>query len=215
MNIDWNSRLPLIAILRGILPGETSAHVGALVDAGFDAVEIPLNSPDWPQSIAIAVREFGERALIGAGTVLREDDVDQLAALGARLIVTPNTRPALIRHAVARGFYVCAGFATASEAFAALDAGAQALKLFPADTHGPGHIRAIRATLPPTPIFAVGGITSTNLAAYLAAGCIGAGLGSDLYKAGQPLDRTREMAQRFVQAYREAGIDHDRDRLGH
>ncbi|WP_428313399.1 2-dehydro-3-deoxy-6-phosphogalactonate aldolase [Hydrocarboniphaga sp.] len=213
--MDWTSHLPLIAILRGISPEETSAHVGALVDAGFDAIEIPLNSPDWPQSIAIAVREFGERALIGAGTVLREDDVDRLAALGARLIVTPNTRPALIRHAVARGLYVCAGFATASEAFEALDAGAHALKLFPASTHGPGHIRAIKATLPPTPVFAVGGITSTNLADYMAAGCVGAGLGSDLYEAGQPIDRTREMAQRFINAYHQASIVHDRDRLGH
>lgn len=204
MNIDWNARLPLIAILRGIRPEETSAHLGALVEAGFDAIEIPLNSPDWQQSIAIAVREFGSHALIGGGTVLREADADRLAALGARLVVTPNTRPALIRHAVAQGLYVAAGFATASEAFAALDAGAQSLKLFPALTYGVGHVRAIKAVLPPTPVFAVGGVTPANLAEFLSAGCIGAGLGSDLYKPGQPVSRTREMAQAFVKAYRDA-----------
>jgi 2-dehydro-3-deoxyphosphogalactonate aldolase len=202
--MNWPTRLPLIAILRGIRPDEVIAHVQALVETGFDAIEIPLNSPDWRVSIQSAVAQFGSRALIGGGTVLREADADQLAQAGGRLVVTPNTRPALIARAVSRGLQVAAGFATASEAFAALDAGAQALKLFPATTYGPGHVKALRAVLPPVPLFAVGGITPANLAEYMAAGCIGAGLGSDLYKPGQPVARTAEMARAFVNAYREA-----------
>src|SRR5436190_23464991 len=130
--MNWPTRLPLIAILRGIRPEEAVAHVQALIDAGFDAIEIPLNSSDWRTSIRAVAAQFGARALIGGGTVLREDEVDALAEAGGRLLVTPNTRPALIAHAVQRGLQVAAGFATASEAFAAIDAGAQALKLFPA-----------------------------------------------------------------------------------
>lgn len=202
--MDWNGHLPLIAILRGIRPEETLEHVDALVRAGFHAIEIPLNSPDWEESIGLAVRHFGERAFIGGGTVLRDEQADTLAELGARLVVTPNSRPALIRHAVARGLYVAAGIATPTEAFDAIDAGAEALKVFPASTYGSGFIRAIRAVLPPVPIFAVGGVTPGNLGEYLAAGCIGAGLGSDLYKAGQGLARTEEKARAFIQAYKEA-----------
>jgi 2-dehydro-3-deoxyphosphogalactonate aldolase len=200
----WPTRLPLIAILRGIRPEEALDHVQALVDAGFDAIEIPLNSPDWRSSISRVAARFADRALIGGGTVLREVDADALADAGGRLVVTPNTRPALIAHAVARGLHVAAGFATASEAFASLDAGAQALKLFPATTYGPGHVKALRAVLPPVPLFAVGGITPANLGGYLAAGCIGAGLGSDLYQPGQAVARTATMAAAFVTAYRQA-----------
>ena len=126
--MTWPSRLPLIAILRGIRPDEAVDHAQALVDAGFDAIEIPLNSPDWRTSIGAVARKFGDRALIGGGTVLREADADALADAGGRLVVTPNTRPSLIAHAVKRGLHVAAGFATASEGFDALDAGAQALK---------------------------------------------------------------------------------------
>jgi 2-dehydro-3-deoxyphosphogalactonate aldolase len=202
--MNWPTRLPLIAILRGIRPDEVLAHTEALVAAGFDAIEIPLNSPDWRRSIRSVVEAFGATALIGGGTVLREDEADALADTGARLVVTPNTRPALIAHAVRRGLLVAAGFATASEAFAALDAGAQALKLFPATTYGAGHVKALRAVLPAVPLFAVGGITPANLAEYLQAGCIGAGLGSDLYRPGQGVDRTRAQARSFVAAYHEA-----------
>ncbi|WP_372525882.1 2-dehydro-3-deoxy-6-phosphogalactonate aldolase [Piscinibacter sp.] len=202
--MNWPTRLPLIAILRGIRPEEAVAHMQALIDAGFDAIEIPLNSPGWRTSIRAVAAQFGARALIGGGTVLREDEVDALAEAGGRLVVTPNTRPALIAHAVQRGLQVAAGFATASEAFAAIDAGAQALKLFPATTYGPGHVKALRAVLPPVPLFAVGGITPANLAEYLHAGCTGAGLGSDLYKPGQEVARTAATARAFVNAYREA-----------
>jgi len=195
--------LPLVAILRGITPEDTLAHVGALVDAGFDAIEVPLNSPRWEDSIAGAQRAFGAQAWIGGGTVLREQQVDALVEIGARFIVTPNTRPALIRHAVDRGLQVMAGFATASEAFDAIDAGAQMLKLFPAATYGPGHVHALRSVLPrELPLYVVGGVTPDSLASYLAAGAVGAGIGGDLYQPAQPLQRTREQAQAFLQAYR-------------
>ncbi|MGX9188610.1 2-dehydro-3-deoxy-6-phosphogalactonate aldolase [Stenotrophomonas sp. Ker107b] len=196
-------QLPLVAILRGITPDDTLAHVGALVETGFDAIEVPLNSPRWEDSIARAQQAFGARAWIGGGTVLREQQVDALVEIGARFIVTPNTRPALIRHAVDRGLQVMAGFATASEAIDAIDAGAQMLKLFPAATYGPGHVRALRSVLPrELPLYVVGGVTPDSLASYLAAGAVGAGIGGDLYQPAQPLQRTREQAQAFLQAYR-------------
>ncbi|MBL8255884.1 MAG: 2-dehydro-3-deoxy-6-phosphogalactonate aldolase [Pseudoxanthomonas mexicana] len=196
--------LPLIAILRGITPDEAHAHVGALVDEGYDAIEIPANSPAWTRSVRVATDAFGDRALIGAGTVLTTADVDALVAAGGRLMVTPNTRPTVIRHAVDRGLHVAAGVATASEAFDALEAGAQMLKLFPASVYGPAMVRALRSVLPPVPLFAVGGVTPDTLSGYLSAGCQGAGIGGELYTPGQPVERTREHARRFRQAY----LDH-------
>lgn len=200
----WTPRLPLIAILRGIRPDEVLAHVGALVNAGFDAIEIPLNSPQWQNSVKQVVDHFGARACIGGGTVLTVEDIDTLQSLGARLMVTPNTRSSLIRYAAMKNLIVAPGIATPSEAFEALDAGAQALKIFPATTYGPEFVRAIRAVLPPVPLYAVGGITPENLGQYLAAGCAGAGLGSHLYRPQQPVTRTEEMAQVYLRAFREA-----------
>ncbi|TCV96156.1 2-dehydro-3-deoxyphosphogalactonate aldolase [Luteibacter rhizovicinus] len=201
--MTWPTALPLIAILRGITPDETLAHVGALVDAGFDAIEIPLNSPDWMLSIPAAVSRYGARALIGAGTVLTPEDAVEVARLGGKLMVTPNTDPAVIRQARESELYTAIGFSTPSEAFAALKAGAHSLKLFPATTFGPAYIRAIRAVLPKNvPLLAVGGVTPENLHEFLDAGCIGAGLGSDLYKPGQSPARTSERAKAFIDAYR-------------
>ncbi|WJI16950.1 2-dehydro-3-deoxy-6-phosphogalactonate aldolase [Pseudoxanthomonas winnipegensis] len=198
-------KLPLVAILRGITPEETAAHVDALVGAGFDAIEIPLNSPRWRDSIALAHREYGAHAHIGAGTVLRNEQVDALAEIGTRFIVTPNTRPSLIRHAVERGMTVVAGFATASEAFDAIDAGAQILKLFPAATYGAGHVRALRSVLPATvPVYVVGGVTPDTLAGFLAQGAAGAGIGGELYRPGQTPETTAAHARAFVQAYQDA-----------
>ncbi|EKQ6528307.1 MULTISPECIES: 2-dehydro-3-deoxy-6-phosphogalactonate aldolase [Klebsiella] len=194
-------KVKLVAILRGIQPGEAAEHIAALIEAGFRYIEIPLNSPDWQQSIPAMVRQFGERSVIGAGTVLKVEQVDFLAEAGAKLIVTPNTAPAVIRRAVEKGMLVCAGCATASEAFSALDAGAQWLKIFPSSAFGPDYIRALKAVLPPeVPVLAVGGVTPENLHSWRQAGCAGAGLGSDLYRAGQPLARTRQQAQRFIAA---------------
>ncbi|MDR6937256.1 2-dehydro-3-deoxy-6-phosphogalactonate aldolase [Luteibacter sp. 3190] len=199
----WPTALPLVAILRGITPDEAVDHVEALIAEGFDAIEIPLNSPDWRRSIPLAVQAAGDRALVGAGTVLTPELVDEVADLGGHLLVTPNTDAAVVRQGIKRGMYASIGFATPSEAFVALAAGAQSLKLFPASNLGPGYIRSIRAVLPPdVPLLAVGGVTPDNLGQYLDAGCIGAGLGSDLYKPGQPVSRTRERAAAFVKAYR-------------
>lgn len=199
---DWSAHRPLIAILRGIAAPEARAHVEVLIEAGIGLIEIPTNSPAWLDSVRIAIAAAGTRAMIGAGTLLNEADVDALAATGAGLMVTPNTNPALIRRAVAHGLFCAVGFSTPSEAFAALDAGAQALKLFPASNYGPGYVRALRAVLPPSvPVLAVGGITPDNLPGYLQAGCAGAGLGSDLYTPGQTPAATRARAERFVAAH--------------
>ena len=203
--MQWQTNLPLIAILRGIMADDALAHVGAVIDAGFDAVEIPLNSPQWEKSIPAVVDAYGHKALIGAGTVLKAEQVDQLAKMGCKLIVTPNINPEVIRRAVGYGMTVCPGCATATEAFTALDAGSQALKIFPSSAFGPDYIKALKAVLPAdVPVFAVGGVTPENLAQWLKAGCVGAGLGSDLYRAGQSVERTAEQAAAFVKAYREA-----------
>ncbi len=161
--MQWQTKLPLIAILRGITPDEALAHVGAVIDAGFDAVEIPLNSPQWEQSIPAIVDAYGDKALIGAGTVLKPEQVDVLAGMGCQLIVTPNIHSEVIRRAVGYGMTVCPGCATATEAFTALDAGAQALKIFPSSAFGPQYIKALKAVLPPDiAVFAVGGVTPEN-----------------------------------------------------
>ena len=203
--MDWKSHLPLIAILRGITPGEIEAHVDALIDAGITLIEIPTNSPDWLRSVERAQKHANGRAIIGAGTVLDAADADVLVAAGAKLMVTPNTDPPLIRHAVAAGLTVAAGFMTPSEAFAALAAGAQILKLFPSSNLGAGYVRAIKAVLPKAvSLFAVGGITPDNLDDFLGAGCSGAGLGGDLYKPGQLSSATHARAGAFVQSFKKA-----------
>ncbi|WLI76287.1 2-dehydro-3-deoxy-6-phosphogalactonate aldolase [Kosakonia sp. H02] len=201
--MTWGIDVPLIAILRGIRPEEVLDHVGALLEEGFTAIEIPTNSPGWEESIARVVKQFGNAGLFGAGTVLQPGQVDALAAVGGRLVVTPNTCAQVIRRARTHGMTVCAGCATATEAFTAIESGAQILKIFPSSTFGPGYIHSLKAVLPPdVPVMAVGGVTPENLASWLQAGCAGAGLGSDLYRAGQPVGRTREQAQAFIAAWR-------------
>jgi 2-dehydro-3-deoxyphosphogalactonate aldolase len=208
LGLTWPTTLPLVAILRGIRPEEVLDHSLALIDAGFDAIEIPLNSPDWQSSVQILANHLSQnltkKTLMGAGTVLRATDVAAVLSAGGQLIVTPNTNPSVIAQAASLGLHVVAGFGTASEAFAALEAGAQSLKMFPATTYGPAHVKALRAVLPPVPILAVGGITPHNLGDYLRAGCTGAGLGSDLYKPGQSSAQTSSHARQFVEAYQSA-----------
>jgi 2-dehydro-3-deoxyphosphogalactonate aldolase len=200
---NWPTALPLVAILRGIESHEAVAHARALLDAGFDCIEVPTNSPDWPASIAAIVAMAGSRALVGAGTVLSAEHLDRLQSAGGRLAVSPHVDVAVIAESVRRGLVALPGALTPSEMFAAWRAGAHAVKLFPAATLGTGHVKAVRAVLPDgLSLLAVGGVTVGNLADFRRAGCIGAGLGSDLYRPGQPASTTAEKAAAFVAAWR-------------
>jgi 2-dehydro-3-deoxyphosphogalactonate aldolase len=197
---DALARCPLVAILRGITPTEVEAVGEALVAAGFSMIEVPLNSPDPFDSIARLVARVGDRALVGAGTVLGTADVAEVAATGARLVISPNTDPAVIAAAAAAGMIALPGYFTPTEAFAALAAGATGLKLFPAEAGSPAVIRAHRAVLPrDVPILAVGGMTPDTIPAWRDA-CDGFGLGSALYRPGQTAAAVGEQARRFVAA---------------
>lgn len=196
--------LPLVAILRGIRPEEVLEVAAALHEAGIGAIEVPLNSPAALESVARLAAHFGDRCLCGAGTVLRPADVDAVHAVGGRLIVTPNTVPAVIERAVALGLTVMPGFATATEAFAALGAGANMLKLFPAASYGPAHLKALREVLPAVAVFAVGGVGAANLAPWRQAGCAGLGVGGDLYRAGHAAGEVHRRALALVAAWRAA-----------
>ncbi len=196
--------LPFIAILRGITPDEILEHAEALARERFLAIEVPTNSPDWKTSVSRLATTYHERPEVGAGTVLRREDVDALAATGARLMVTPNTDEAIIRHAKTKGLRAFIGAMTPSEALAAVDAGADALKIFPASIVGPGYARILKAVLPDRiPLYAVGGITPANLVEYAGVGWTGFGLGSELYRSGQTVDDTRASAARFRRAWEE------------
>jgi 2-dehydro-3-deoxyphosphogalactonate aldolase len=194
--------LPLIAILRGVTPAAVTAIGGALVDAGFIAIEVPLNSPEPLASIRLLADAFGERALIGAGTVREPSDIARIAAAGGRLVVMPHGDAAVIRAAKERGLLCVPGVATPTEAFAALDAGADALKLFPAEALPPAAVKAWRAVLPKGVwLLPVGGIGPASMAPYLAAGAAGFGLGSALYKPGMTPDQVGATALAFADAY--------------
>ncbi len=192
---------PLVAVLRGLTPGEAEAVGDALIDAGFTLLEVPLNSPDPLVSIAAMAKRYAGRAIVGAGTVLTTDDVAAVADAGGELIVSPNTDPAVIRAAVARGLISLPGYYTPSEAFAALAAGAHGLKLFPAEGAPPAFLKAQRAVLPKaTKVLAVGGITPDTMPAWHAAGADGFGLGSNLYRAGKSAADVARDATAFVSA---------------
>jgi 2-dehydro-3-deoxyphosphogalactonate aldolase len=194
----------MIAILRGIKPSEAEAVGVALHDAGFLLIEVPLNSPDDPfESISRMRRALPPDALIGAGTVLRSDDVGRVAAAGGELIVMPHGDRSVIQAANRAGLVCVPGVATATEAFAALDAGADALKLFPAELISPPVVKALRGVLPKAlRLFAVGGIKPDTMADYLRAGANGFGLGSALYAPGASADQVGARARRFVDAWR-------------
>ncbi|MBJ6123015.1 2-dehydro-3-deoxy-6-phosphogalactonate aldolase [Sphingomonas mollis] len=197
---DALTRCPLVAILRGITPPEVDAVGDALVDAGFSMIEVPLNSPDPFTSIARLVARLGDRALVGAGTVLTVEDVARLRDTGARLMISPNTNPAVITAAADAGLIALPGYFTPSEAFVALAAGAAGLKLFPAEAASPSVIKAHRAVLPKdVPILAVGGMTPDTIPDWREA-CDGFGLGSALYKPGQDAADVARQATRFVEA---------------
>jgi 2-dehydro-3-deoxyphosphogalactonate aldolase len=193
--------LPLIAILRGLVPEEAVEIGQAIADAGFLCLEVPLNSPRPLESIALLRKALDGRALVGAGTVLSVGQVHQVADAGGQLCISPNTNVDVIKAAKARGLISMPGFFTPSEAFLALTAGADALKLFPAEVVGPSGLRAIRAVLPADlRIYAVGGVAPDNLADWQRAGAAGFGIGSALFKPGQDARRTALKATSFVTA---------------
>jgi 2-dehydro-3-deoxyphosphogalactonate aldolase len=193
--------IPIVAILRGLTPDRASAVGSAIRGAGIRVLEVPLNSPDPYRSIEILAAESGADCLVGAGTVLSVEQVERTHAAGGRLMVSPNTNPAVIRAAIARGMQVMPGFATASEAFAAVDAGAQILKLFPAATYGPKHLRALREVLPSaTKIYPVGGIGAADVGQWIEAGAGGFGFGSELFKPQFTLEEIAARAARVVEA---------------
>ncbi len=196
-------RMPLIAVLRGVQPTEVGAIGAALVDAGFAVAEVPLNSPQPFASVRMLADHFGDRCLIGAGTVLAVDDVARIADAGGRLVVMPHGDARVIRAAKARGMTCLPGVATPTEAFAALDAGADGLKLFPAEQLPPPVLKAWRAVLPPaTLLFPVGGIEPATMAAYWAAGASGFGTGSGVYRPGSAAASVATAATAFVAAFR-------------
>lgn len=196
------NRLPLVAILRGLTPDEAEPIARALYDTGFRLIEVPLNSPDPLTSLATMRRTLPPDALVGAGTVLSVAAVAQVLAAGGELIVMPHADPQVIRAAKTAGLLCMPGVATPTEAFAALAAGADALKLFPAEGLPPAVLKSMRAVLPArTALFPVGGITPMGMAAYRAAGAAGFGLGSALYAPGMSVDEVRARAVVFVEAW--------------
>jgi 2-dehydro-3-deoxyphosphogalactonate aldolase len=195
------ARFPLIAILRGVRPDEVEAIGDVLVAAGFTILEVPLNSPDPLNSISRLSRSLEGRAMVGAGTVLRVEDVTAVAEAGGTLIISPNANPRVIAAAADAGLVALPGIATPTEAFAALEAGATALKLFPAEHATPAVLKAMRAVLPTnTRVLPVGGIAPDNMEPWLAAGAAGFGLGSALFKPGMTAEAVGEQARAFAAA---------------
>lgn len=198
---DAMTALPLVAILRGLQPDEAVEIGQALFDNGFRLLEVPLNSPEPLRSIAALAQAF-PRALIGAGTVLTRDQVRQVHDAGARLVVSPNFNADVVRESVELGMATLPGVLSPTEAFAALAAGANGLKLFPAEMIPPAAVKALRAVLPPdTLLLPVGGITPLNVAAYRAAGASGLGIGSALYQPGRAAASVRSRADAFAAAW--------------
>ncbi len=193
---------PVVAILRGVNPAEVLEIGRALLEGGIRMMEVPLNSPRPLESIARLTAAFGAQALVGAGTVMSGQEVTEVAAAGARLVVSPHTDTAVIRRAVALGLECLPGFLTATEAFSALGAGAQQLKLFPAASVGAGYLKALRDVLPRAAgVWAVGGTGAHELAAWLDAGAAGIGVGGALYKPGDTAPLVRERAQALHAAW--------------
>lgn len=197
---SWFKELPLIAILRGVEPEEVIAVTEELLDVGFRYIEIPLNSPQALKSISLVVDKFGDQAVVGAGTVTSIEKLLLVIKTGAKLIVTPNMNPDVIRKAREHDCVIFSGIQTPTEAFTALECGASALKLFPAELIQPNGLKAIRSVLPPEVICCpTGGIDANpeQMRAYVQAGANGFGLGSGLYKKGLNLSQIRKRAHAY------------------
>lgn len=191
----------LVAILRGITPDEVEAVGDVLVEAGWRIIEVPLNSPEPLKSIEKLVKRFGDRALIGAGTVLTPAQVAGVAATGAGVIISPNANIEVIKASRAAGMVSLPGVATPTEAFAAIEAGASGIKAFPAEAIPPHVVKAWKAVLPKeVPLLAVGGVTPDNMGAYVQAGAAGFGIGSALYKPGADIATVKAAARKFTEA---------------
>ena len=208
MSLDFTTafaRCPLVAILRGVRPDEVEPIGDALVEAGFTLIEVPMNSPDQLGSIGRLARRLEGKALVGAGTVLTPDQVDAVQQAGGQLIISPNSNLSVIARSAEAGLISMPGYFTPTEAFAAVQAGASALKLFPAEAATPTVLKAQRAVLPKElPVLAVGGINPGNMGPWVAAGADGFGLGSALYKPGGTAAQVREAAQAFIQGWKAA-----------
>lgn len=208
MSLDFTTafaRCPLVAILRGVRPDEVEPIGDALVEAGFTLIEVPMNSPDPLVSIGRLARRLEGKALVGAGTVLTPDQVDAVQQAGGQLIISPNSNLSVIGRSAEAGLISMPGYFTPTEAFAAVQAGASALKLFPAEAATPTVLKAQRAVLPKElPVLAVGGINPGNMGPWVAAGADGFGLGSALYKPGATAAQVREAAQAFMQGWKAA-----------
>ena len=195
---------PLIAIIRGVTPDEAVDIGGALIEGGIRIIEVPLNSPEPLKSIERLASHFGDEASIGAGTVLKPDQVKQVREAGGKLIVSPNMNPAVIRATAEAGMVSCPGIFTPTEAFTALEAGAHTLKLFPAEAATPKVVKAMRAVLPrDVPLVVVGGVGPDTIPAWLEAGASGFGLGSGLYKPGQSAADTLTKTRAYAAAVKE------------
>lgn len=195
------ARCPLIAILRGVAPHEVEGIGDALVDAGFTLIEVPMNSPDPLDSISRLARRFEGRAVIGAGTVLTEGQVEQVRAVGGTMIISPNANTRVIAASAEAGMVSLPGVVTPTEAFAAIEAGATALKLFPAEGSSPAILKAMRAVLPrDMRLLPVGGIAPDTMGPWREAGAAGFGLGSALYKPGLTAAEVGTRARAFVSA---------------
>lgn len=194
----------IIAILRGITPPEAEAHAEALIEAGVTVLEVPLNSPDPWDSIERLIARYGKDATIGAGTVLDVDAVRRLADMGARIVVSPNTDAGVIAATRAAGMESWPGVFTPTDCFTALKAGATGLKFFPASLIGPEGLRAMKAVLPPVPLYAVGGAGPGNFGDWIAAGATGFGIGTAIYRPGQSAEATAQAAKEICRAYDEA-----------
>jgi len=199
----WMSRCPIIAILRGIKPGEAESIGSALEEAGVTIVEVPLNSPDPFDSIATLAHVFGDRMLIGAGTLTDPAQVAQVASAGGRLIVTPHAELSIVRAAKEAGLFAVPGFFNPTEAFALLKAGADAIKLFPAEALGPPMLKALKAVLPKYALVVpVGGIDRESIARWTAAGADGFGAASSIYKPGDDANTVKVKAKLLLDAVR-------------
>jgi 2-dehydro-3-deoxyphosphogalactonate aldolase len=200
------AELPVVAIVRGVTPDEALGIAEALYAEGVRAIEVPLNSPEPLESLRRLADVCRGRMACGAGTVLTREGVDAVAQAGGTIVVAPNTDAAVIRRAVELGLDVAPGVASATEAFQAIAAGARHLKLFPAATYGPGHLKQLKAVLPPeVTVWAVGGVGPDDLAAWWSAGARAFGLGGELYRPGQSPAETHAKAARIVAAARKLG----------